>query len=337
MFRFEHPYFLNLLWAVPALLVIWQLYRWWRRRTLSQVGQPRTVGRLVPGWSGWRFFLKNFLILLAIIFLAVAWANPQFGAKKKAVTQKSADVFIALDISESMLAEDVAPSRLVLAKSFARKLIQALQGERIGLIFFAGDAFLQMPLSTDYGAADMFIAGASTDMLTAQGTNIPQAIDLALESFSAEPGGGRALILITDGENHEEDVAARAAEAYSEGLVILAVGAGTEAGGPIPEAGAGGSQYKRDESDAIVRTRLDWSQLHKIAAEGGGAAFLLSQGDAAVQAIRKEVDQLQKREIELRSFSEFESYFQWFLLPAFLLLALEAWVAWRSGKKPNNR
>ncbi|MCB0532437.1 MAG: VWA domain-containing protein [Saprospiraceae bacterium] len=335
MLQFEHPYFLHLLWALPLAVLLWQLYRWWRRRALSRVGMPRSVARVLPGWSGVRFFVKNSLIALALVLLAFAWANPQRGAKKQPVTQKSADVFIALDISQSMLAEDVAPSRLELAKSFVRKLIIALQGERIGLIFFAGDAFLQMPLSTDYAAADMFVASASTDMITAQGTDIPRAIDLATESFDPDPGGGRALVLITDGENHEDDAVDRAASAYADGLVILAVGAGTEAGGPIPAGFSSGSgQYKRDESGEIVRTRLDQAALNRLATSGGGAAYRLTQGDAAIQAIRREVGRLQKRTLQLRSFSEFESYFQWFLLPAFLLLALEGWLGWRSRRAP---
>ena len=332
MLRFEHPYFLHLLWAIPVLLLVWQLYRFWRRRALARIGSARSVSRLAQGWSGPRFFLKNGLVLLALALMAVAWANPQRGAKKQTASQKSADVLIALDISQSMLAEDVPPSRLDLAKSFARKLVEALHGERIGLIFFAGDAFLQMPLSTDYGAADMFVSAADPDMITAQGTAFSRAIQLAEAAFEPD-GGGRALILITDGENHEDGAADRAAEAYGAGTVILAVGAGTEAGGPIPLADvSGGSQYKRDAEGAVVRTRLDYPQLQTIARRGGGSAYLLTQGDAAIRAIRQEVDRLQKRDVQLRSFTEFESYFQWFLAPAFLLLGLEAWLSWRSGK-----
>ncbi len=328
--RFEHPYLLNLLWAVPLLLVLMAAYGWWRRRALGVVGAPESMRRMLPGWSGLRFWVKNGLLLVGLVLLALAWANPQRGAKKQTVMQKSADVFIALDISQSMLAEDVAPSRLELAKSFARKLVRVLQGERIGLIFFAGDAFLQMPLSTDYAAADMFLASASPDLISAQGTAIPLAIDLATRSFGAEPGGGRALVLITDGENHDEDAVSRAEQAYNDGIILFTVGAGTATGGPIPIGGAsGGVEYKRDENDAVVRTRMDESLLRDLALRGGGATYRLSQGDAALDAIRREVGRLQKREMEVRSFSEFESYFQWFLLPAFLLLVLETWLAWR--------
>ena len=328
--RFEHPYFLNLLWAVPVLVALMAGYGWWRRRALARVGVAASMQRLLPGWSAGRFFAKNGLFVVAVGLLAIAWANPQAGAKKQTAVQKSADVFIALDISQSMLAEDVAPSRLELAKSFARKLVKALEGERIGLIFFAGDAFLQMPLSTDYTAANMFITDAGPDLISTQGTALAPAIDLASKSFGTEPGGGRAIILITDGEDHDQDAVDRAAQAYGDGIIVFAVGAGTEAGGPIPLGSAGGNDlFKRDEQGEIVRTRLDQSLLQKLTASGGGVPYQLTQGDAAVAAIRREVQRLQKREVEVRSFAEYESYFQWFLLPAFLLLALEAWLVWR--------
>ncbi|MBK9338033.1 MAG: VWA domain-containing protein [Lewinellaceae bacterium] len=321
---------MNLLWALPGLLLLLFLYAWWRARVLARLAAPVSAVRLLPGWSSVRFWTKNALVLVALALLAFAWANPQRGARQQTVTQQSTDVFIALDISRSMLAEDVAPSRLELAKSFVRKLIRALQGERIGLIFFAGDAFLQMPLSTDYAAADMFVAAAHPDLITAQGTAIPRAIDLATEYFDPDPRSGRALILITDAEDHNGDAADRAARAYSDGIAIFAVGAGTVAGGPIPLGDAGDAgQYKRDEEGAIVRTRMDEVLLQKLAAAGGGAAYRIPQGDAAVQAIRREVGRLQKRAMEVRSFSEFESCFQWFLLPAFFLLLLETWFSWR--------
>lgn len=325
-----------MLWAVPVLAGVWVWYRWWRSRTLNRLGVQRSLERMLPGWSGWRFALKNLLFMVAVSLLAVAWANPQRGAKKQTVKQKSADVIIALDISRSMLVEDVAPSRLERAKSFLRKLVEALQGERIGLVFFAGDAYLQMPLSVDYNAADMFISSASPELITAQGTAIPRAIDLATESFDPEPGGGRALILLTDGENHDEDAVRRAAQAYEDGIVILAVGAGTAAGGPIPMGVAGsGTLYKRDEAGEIVRSRLEFNLLREIARSGGGVAYRLTQDEAAISAIKREVDRLEKREMQVRSFTEFESYFQWFLLPAFLLLGLDAWQGWRAGNAPD--
>jgi len=330
MFTYEHPQFLNLLWAVPVLGLLLLAYSAWRKRTLQRLGAPGPLQRVMPGFSPQRFWLKNTLILLALAGLALAWANPQRGSKKQQTTQKSADIFIALDISQSMLARDLAPSRLELSKVFIQKLVKALQGERIGLIFFAGDAFLQMPLSTDYGFILQSVQDATPDLITAQGTAIPAAINLAIKSFDNEPAG-RALILITDGEDHDEDAVGRAEAAFDDGIVIYPVGAGTAEGGPIPVADFEFSEYKRDEKGDFVITRLNESLLHDIAQAAGGRVFNVSKGEAALSALKREVDGLEKRDIAVRSFSEFESYYQWFLLPALLLLALEGWLGWRKA------
>ncbi|MBV6439476.1 MAG: VWA domain-containing protein [Haliscomenobacteraceae bacterium CHB4] len=283
----------------------------------------------MTGFSEAKFWLKNALLALGLALLAIAWANPQLGARKQTVTQEASDVFIALDISQSMLCQDVAPNRLELAKAFTQKLVQALEGERIGLIFFAGNAFMQMPLSTDYSFIIQSIQSAAPDLITEQGTAIPAAIELAQQSFGYEPGGGRAVILITDGEDHDEGAVEKADRAFDEGIVVYAVGAGTLGGGPIPSDGLGTAQYKRDEDGEIVRTRLNENLLRQIALSGGGRNFNISQGDAAVSALRREVDNLQKRELEVRSFAEFESWYQWFLLPALLLLLLEVLISFR--------
>ena len=204
MFRYEHPEYLWLLAAVPLLALLVVIYWFWRKNALVRLGN---VERVMPGFSGTRFWLKNVLLALALALLAVAWANPQLGAKKQTVTQEASDVFVALDISQSMLCQDVAPSRLELAKAFAQKLVQTLEGERIGLIFFAGNAFLQMPLSSDYSFIIQSIQSATPDLITEQGTALPAAIDLAQQSFGYEPGGGRAIVLITDGEDHDDELA----------------------------------------------------------------------------------------------------------------------------------
>ncbi len=332
MFRFEHPEFLRVLWALPVLLLLLVAWRSWRRKAMSQLADPLVADQVVPGFSGWRFWVKSGLLLLALALLAFSWANPQRGAKQQTALQQSADVFIAFDISQSMLAEDLRPSRLVLARIFAQKLVQALAGQRIGLIFFAGEAYVQMPLSTDYDAAISFLTEASPDLMTLQGTAIPAAIARAEESFDPETPAGRALILITDGEDHDEGAVDKAAEAHENGLLIMTVGAGTTAGGPIPWAADGASGYKRDANGDLVRTSLNETLLHDVAQAGGGQAYHISQGDAAVDAIRKSVDALEKREVEVRSYTEFESYYQWLLLPALLLLAAETWIFWKKSR-----
>ncbi len=331
--KFEHPEYLWLLTAVPLLALLVLGYWFWRQGTLRQLGDPKLLSRLLPGFSATQFWLKNGLLGLGLAFLAVAWANPRWGAKSQNVTQQSADIFIALDISQSMWAKDVAPSRLELAQRFASKLVKALEGERIGLIFFAGDAFLQMPLSTDYNFCLQSLQTASPELITEQGTAIPAAIDLATESFAAGTGGGRMLILITDGEDHDEESVDRAEAAADDGAVICTVGVGTPKGGPIPIDGFGGNQYKRDEQGEVVTTKLDGALLEKIARAGNGSSYNISQDDRAINALRREVDRLQKRTVEVRSFTEFESYYQWLLLPAILLLAAEQWLLFQDKKR----
>ncbi|MBC7776595.1 MAG: VWA domain-containing protein [Phycisphaerae bacterium] len=332
MFKFQHPEFLWLLASVPILLLLLISYRHWRRRALARLGD---TSRLMPVFSENKFWAKGALLMLAFTLLAVSWANPQRGGKKQTTTQKSADVFIALDISQSMLCRDVAPNRLELTKIFAQKLVHTLEGERIGLIFFAGNAFLAVPLSTDYPFVLQSIQSASPDLLTEQGTAIASALELAEKSFEAEPGGGRAVVLITDGENHDEEALDAAKKSYDNGTVILPVGAGTTDGGPIPTSDWEGSQYKRDEKGDVVRTRLNEDLLRKIALAGGGQALSVSQSDRAVAAIERKVGGLEKKAMEVRSLDEMESWYQWFLLPVLLFLGLEMAISFwkKQGKK----
>ncbi len=326
MFKFQHPEYLWLMASAPILLLLLLAYRHWRRRALERLGDTT---RLMPVFSELKFWAKGALLAFAIVLLAVAWANPQMGAKKLTTTQNVADVFLAIDISQSMLCRDVAPSRLELTKIFAQKLVQTLEGERIGLIFFAGNAFLAVPLSTDYPFVLQSIQSASPDLLTEQGTAIAAALELADKSFESEPGGGRAIVLITDGENHDEEALNAAKKSYNSGAVIIAVGAGTSDGGPIPTSDWEGSQYKRDEKGDVVRTRLNEDLLRKIALAGGGQALNISQSNRAVAAIEREVGNLEKRALEVRSLDEMVSWYQWFLLPALLLLGAESVISVR--------
>ncbi len=273
-------------------------------------------------------WLRGVILAISVTLLAIAAANPQKGMKKNTESQQSADVFILLDISQSMLAEDSKPSRLLLAKSFAQKLIKSLAGDRVGLIFFAGTAFMQSPLSDDHNFLLRTLNEANPELISTQGTAIPEAIALARRSFDDGDGktGGRALILITDGENHGEDAQEAAQEAFDDGIVLYTVGVGTEGGGPIPLGGIQG-MYKRDEKNEIVNTKADLKEIQRIASAGGGRAYHLKQQDVALKSLKNEVDNLEKRKIQVRSGSEMESWYQWFLWPAFLLLLLEWYLA----------
>lgn len=330
MFKLEHPDYLFLLEVLPLVLLAMVWYWFWRRQNLQRMGDPDTVERVISPLSKRRFWVKNGLLATALGLLAMAAANPQRGVRQKTIAQKSADVMIVFDISTSMLAQDVAPSRLELSRIFARRLVQALAGERIGIVFFAGEAFLQMPLSTDYQAANMFLRSASPELVSEQGTAIPEAINLAVRSFEANPGAGRAVVLITDGENHDEDAIRHAEAANKDGTILYTVGAGTTEGGTIPMPDG---TKKRDENNEVVKTALNEDLIRDLAQAGGGKSFFVNQGQAAIDALSSDIKQLQKRDIEMRSTTDFESFFQFLLLPAIILLLVEQWIYWRPKTK----
>ncbi|MBT8219677.1 MAG: VWA domain-containing protein [Bacteroidia bacterium] len=332
MFRFENEYFLYALFMVPLLLALFGGVMWWRKRKLKQLGNLKLLDRLTPQYSRYKHWTKSILILLSLGFLIIGWANPQWGTKKEKVKRKSIDVFLAMDISNSMLAEDIAPSRMERTRNFTVKLIDQLKGERIGLILFAGNAYLQMPLTTDYAAAELFVRSANPSQAPAQGTAISEAIDLAEQSFSEDNKQHKVLIVLSDGENHDEEALERAQSAAANGLLIFAIGVGTPNGGYIPQAIGGRRDFKRDSEGAPIMTRLNEQMLADLASAGNGSYFNLAEGEKIVDALKTSLDRVEKRELEQRSFSEFESYFQYFIGIGLLLLIVEFLIPYtRSG------
>jgi Ca-activated chloride channel homolog len=324
MFKFENPLFLYFLGIVPLFLLFLYLFLRWRKQAVERFGTTNMVARLMPNYSEKQFWRKTVVLSLALVLLCIAWANPQKGGKREKTTQKSADIFIALDISKSMLSEDIAPNRLERASVFAQKIVKALPGQRVGLIFFAGSAYVQMPLTTDYGTAVSFLNTADPEMISEQGTAISEALDLASESFDPTEKSGRAVILITDGENHDDEAIKSAEKAFENGIIVLGVGVGTPEGGSIPiGAGVNADAVKRDENGEVIKTKLNEKLIFDIAKAGGGSSYNLSQEESVIESIAKSIDQLKKRSVEIRSYSTFESYYQWFLLPGLLLLLLE--------------
>lgn len=332
MFRFEDISFLYWLGLVPVLFVLMYLVYLWRGKRIAQIGDESLVKRLMPDASVSRLWVKNVSVLLGLFFLFVAAANPQWGTKKEKMKVESADIFIAFDISQSMMAQDISPSRLERAKRFTEKLIRKLKGDRIGLIYFAGDAYLQMPLTTDYAAAELFVKSANPNLAGTQGTAIDEAIDLAMKAYEEDVRHQRALIIITDGEDHEGKANAKAIEGANDGLVIYTIGVGTENGTYVPYLNRGVSEYKKDEDGNPVVSKLNVSNLQDIARSGGGEFYLVNQGEDAISDLKTRLDRLQKREVEQKSFSEYNSYFQWFLGIAFLLFLLD-WVLPNGLKK----
>lgn len=329
---FENPALLHLLWALLAQALLLFVYWQWRRHTLKRLGSPALEKRLMLGFSERRFWFKNILFAAAVALVALAIANPQHAVRVQPKAQTGADVLIALDISNSMLVKDVSPSRLEQAKKLIRQLVEALDGERLGLIFFAGDAYPQMPLSTDYDALLLFVRNANPDFITDQGTDMASAVDLAARMFETSEAG-HALILITDGENHQEKALQRAREAKADGMIIHTIGIGTTSGGMIPAPGGG---TKRDFTGVPIRSILNEPFLREMAQAGGGLNLNGNTTDNAVSALKTEVDRLQKSTVEAQAYTEYESYFQWLLFPALLLLVIEQLLWWRKKKVMND-
>lgn len=333
MFRFEQSEYLWYLCVVPVLAAIYFVYWQWRIKQINSLGSKDLLHRLIPGWAEKRQHFKIVLILLSFFFLIIAYANPQWGNKKEKIKAKSSDVFIALDISQSMMAEDISPNRLERAKRLTQNIVQSLKGNRIGLIFFAGNAYLQMPLSNDYGAAQLFVSSANTNQATTQGTAISEAIDLALRAYEPEKNNQRGLIIITDGESHDDEAIAKAVEAKEKGLNIFTIGVGTSEGAFVPYITQGRQQYKRDDDGYPVKSALNSELIEKLASSGGGESYFIGEGNSVINDLKNRIDLLQKEEVETRAFTDYKSYFQYFLLMGILFLLLEFVITERSTSK----
>lgn len=334
MLQLEHPEHLYALLLLPLLGVFFWAAWTARNRAIGRFGNHSLMQQLMPQVSRYRQYLKFGLLMLAVALLAVGWANPQYGAKLQQYKRKSVDIIVAFDLSQSMLATDITPSRLERARRFAQELVEGLRSERIGMIVFAGSAFLQSPITTDYNAIQLSLRSANPDMIGNQGTAIADAITLAEDSFEDNNKSHKALIIITDGENHEEEALAAAQKAADDGLILYTVGVGTNEGGYITIRQGGREMYKRDQQGNPVRSRLNEAVLQEIAEAGDGKYFNLSAGsDAVVAALKERIDKMEKRAFEQRSFSEFESSFQWFVGLALLLLLAEFLMPYRSSAK----
>jgi Ca-activated chloride channel family protein len=266
--------------------------------------------------------IKFIFLLSGIFLLIIALCNPQWGNRKEKMIRTSSDIFVALDISKSMMAEDVSPSRLDRAKKIGERLIQALRSERIGLILFAGEAYMQMPLTNDYLSAISFLRTASPNMAGTQGTAIAEAIMLAQQRFNEKDNANRLLIILSDGEDHEAMAMEAAQEAYENGTMIFTIGIGTEQGELIPVILQNRQDYVRNKQGEPVRSKMNPEALRDIAEAGGGSFFTQNVRSDMLDEIKEKVRKLEKKTYEERAFTAHESYFQWFLFPAILLIFL---------------
>ena len=328
MFRFGTPEYLWLLLLVPVLIAVYWLYARARKRRLERFGNPETVRQLMPEASPRRVRNKFILVLIAIALICTALARPQFGSKLKEVTRRGVEILIAVDVSNSMLAEDFEPNRLERTKFAIDRLIEQLQEDRIGIIVFAGDAYVQLPITSDYVAARNFTRHLSPNMVSRQGTAMGAAIDLAAMSFSAGSEGSRILILISDGENHEDDPVAAAQAAAEQGIKIYTIGIGTPEGTYIPLDG----DYIRDETGTPVVTKLDEEMLEQVALTTGGSYIRATSRSIGLTEIIERINEVEKKELKTQIFEDYNEQYQYILGFALLLLLLESLMIPRKNR-----
>ena len=321
MFRFEHPEFLYLLLILPVLIVfyIYTIIR--KRKAIKRYGNLLLMKELMPDVSYKRQNLKFWLTFGAIAMVIIVIAGPQFGSKLETVKRQGVEIMVCLDVSNSMLAEDVSPNRLDKAKSILSRLTDGFTDDKVGLIVFAGEAFTQLPITSDYISAKMFLSSIDPSMVSTQGTAIGAAINLAMRSFTPDESSDKTIILITDGENHEDDAVSAAQAAAEKGIHVNIVGMGDPQGAPIPVGGS--SDYMRDNAGNVVITKLNEQMCQEIAAAGSGLYVRADNTNAAQRALEREIDKMDKSELESKVYSEYDEQFQIFAWIALFLLLIE--------------
>lgn len=333
IFRFAHPEYLYSLAVVPVIIICFIVMRMMKRRAWKKLGDAMLLSQLAASVSKGKPVIKMILFSFAYALLVIGLANPQIGTKLEEVKREGVDVIIALDVSNSMKAQDIKPDRLERAKQAISRFIDKLENDRIGIIVFAGQAYVQLPITTDFNAAKLFLSTIDTDIIPTQGTAIGSAIDLALQSFVGEDNKHKALVIITDGENHEDDAIESAKKANEEGVIIHTIGMGSPDGAPIPVYHNGMQvDFMKDEDGNTVITKLDQTVLEKIAAEGKGIFVRASSGDDGLETIMKEIGKMDKKSFGTKQFSNYEDRFQYFLGAGLFLLLLEFIISNRKSK-----
>lgn len=329
MLYFANPLYLWLLLLVPLIPLVYGLMRMARRSRLRRLGQEELVRELMPSWSGAKGWVRTVLFTLAFASFIVGIARPQMGAKLKDHESKGAEIMICLDVSNSMLAQDYSPDRLGRAKLAISRVVDKLEGDRIGLIIFAGTSFVQLPITTDYISAKMFLNSINTDSVPVQGTAIGDAILTAAKSFSAQSDKSRAIIVITDGENHEDDAVDAASQVAEVGIKVYTIGVGSLRGQPIPKDG----DLMKDQEGNIVVTRLDEETLKQIASVGNGAYVHAGNEEFGLNPIIEDIKKLEAERFNSVVFEDFDEQYMYFLAAALVLLVLEMLIGERRHKR----
>ena len=325
MIQLDEKIFFYLLGVIPVMIFLFIGVQYWKKRQQRAFADHRLLRRLAPTRSVFKPVLKLFFVLIGLTSLIIALVNPKMGTKLETVRREGVDIVFAVDVSKSMLAEDIAPNRLEKSKRLVSEIINQLASDRVGIIAYAGQAYAQLPITTDYGAAKMFLQGLNTDMLSSQGTAINEAIELASTYFNDEEQTNRILFIISDGEDHSGAATLDAVElALSEGIKIFTLGVGTTKGGPIPIKREGViERLKKDSKGEVVITRLNEGILEDIASEGNGAYVDGSDTEEAVALVKETLQQMDKKEFEAKQFADYKDQFQWFLGAALLFLLVD--------------
>ncbi len=324
MIRFAHPEYFWLLAVIPLLTVLFMGMLAWRRRALKRWSDSELLPHLIPDKSAVKPWIRFALIMLTSIMVIIAMARPQIGTRQEEIKRKGSDIIICLDVSNSMNAEDIRPSRLERSKQAIYRLIDKLKGDRIGLIIFAGQAYVQLPITTDYGAARLFLSNVSSEMVPSQGTVIEAAIRMAMGSLEDTLTKHTSFVIITDGESFDDDPLAAARDAVRKGIVIHTIGMGTPEGAPIPVYRSGvHTGFMKDRDGQTVITRLNPVALSEIARIGNGKYVQATNSDDGLDLILKEIHAMEKKELGTILFTDYEEQFQYFLLAALILMIIE--------------
>ena len=325
-FRFEHPNILWMLLIIVLINILWVRNKIWKKKAISNFAKINTLSKIFNGFSNNRSSIKFFTFRIAIGLLIIAAANPQYGENERTVVSKGIDIMVALDISKSMMAEDLVKdyNRLDIAKLAIGKLMNELRGDHVGIVVFAGEAYKQLPLSPDYQVAKLFLKSVGSDMISSQGTDIGNAIELCMSSFSEERKTNKAIVIISDGEDHEEMAIEAAEDASKNGVVICTVGMGSEKGVPIPIIRNGRKVgIKKDQDELTVLTKLNEENLIQIAEAGNGTYTKTKGLNLDLRKILDRINKIEKTSLKKDRYSTYDDQFQWFLIPGILLLLLD--------------
>lgn len=330
MFRFANIEVLWLCVTIPVFIAAYLWYTGRKRKQLEEFGDPELMEALMPNASRVRPAVKFSILMVALALLIFAAARPQYGQSERTEKRQGIEAIVALDISNSMLAEDVAPNRLDRAKQMLSKLMDNMVNDKVGLVVFAGDAFVQLPITCDYVSAKMFLNSIKPELIKTQGTAIGSALSTSIRCFGEQSETSRAIILITDGENHEDDAVAVAQKAKEMGIQVLVVGIGKPEGSPIPLPGT--NNFIKDRQGNVVVSKLNEEMCREIAQAGGGIYVRCDNSNTATKAIQKELNKLATQEIETQVFTDYNEQFQSFALLALLLLVIDFFIFNRKNK-----